>query len=374
MSTRVLVVDDTIVFRRVVSDALSGLPGVEVVGTAVNGKLALAQLATLRPDLITLDIEMPEMNGIEVLQALAASGSKPSERRSPDLVPGVIVLSSLTVRGGEMTIRALELGAFDFITKPEGTSREDSLAVLRACMQPVIRAFQRRQERRATGEQKIAEHKLPELKSLDKPTIAPARLMRRTGSPIVLIGVSTGGPSALAEVLPALPANIGAPVFIVQHMPPLFTHALAERLQTKSAIRVKEAVHGEIAVAGCAYIAPGGRQMKLAPGPAGEILIQITDDPPENNCRPAVDYLFRSAALHFPGRCIAAILTGMGNDGTQGLRLLKRGGCPTIAQDEASSVVFGMPREAIQAGVIDTIAPLSKIASALLKCLGEARL
>lgn len=358
MNTRVLVVDDTSIFRRIISDALLGIPEVEVVGTASNGKLALARMAALQPDVVTLDIEMPEMNGIEALTAIRAAGHKAS----------VIMLSSLTIKGGQMTVRALEAGAFDFITKPEGRSQEENLAQLRDRLRPMIQTLARQRE----------------IRSLLKPvttSIAPVppvalgnRMPRRAGSPIVLIGVSTGGPTALAQVLPALPSKIGAPIFIVQHMPPMFTEALAQRLQTKSAIKVKEAQDGETAQADCAYLAPGGKQMKLAPGKNGEIVIRVTDDPPENACRPSVDYLFRSVALHFPGRAIAAILTGMGNDGTEGARMLKRGGSFTIAQDEASCVVFGMPREAILAGVIDTIVPLHKIADAIVRSLAEVRL
>ena len=189
----------------------------------------------------------------------------------------------------------------------------------------------------------------------------------------VLIGVSTGGPGALAKLVPALPGDLGAPVFIVQHMPAMFTQPLAASLDKKSAIRVKEAQDGETARSNYAYVAPGGRQMKLTPGPKGEIILRITDDPAENGCRPAVDYLFRSAALHFPGRSVAAILTGMGADGTEGLRMLKRGGCFSIAQDEASCVVFGMPKEAIQAGVIDTVAPLDMIGAAIVRSVREVR-
>jgi two-component system chemotaxis response regulator CheB len=174
-------------------------------------------------------------------------------------------------------------------------------------------------------------------------------------------------------LVPELPGDLGAPVFIVQHMPALFTQSLAASLDKKSAIRVKEAQDGEAAQANCAYLAPGGRQMKLAADPKGEIILRITDDPPENGCRPAVDYLFRSAALHFPGRSIAAILTGMGSDGTEGLRMLKRSGCFSIAQDEASCVVFGMPKEAIQAGVVDTVAPLETIGAAIVRSVQEVR-
>jgi len=356
---RVLVVDDASIFRRVISDALAGLPGVEVVGTAANGKLALARMAALHPDLITLDIEMPEMDGLEVLESMRGSKAGTS----------VIMLSSRTVRGGQMTIRALEAGAFDFITKPEGGSAETNLLQLRESLRPMIAALDRRQEIRSILNP--AGSRPPT--SISPPVISTGRPRGRSGPPIVLIGVSTGGPTALAQVLPGLPAKIGAPVFIVQHMPPLFTDALAQRLQTKSAIQVKEAQDGEIAVADCAYLAPGGRQMKLTPGPSGQIITRITDDPPENACRPSVDYLFRSVALHFPGRSIAAILTGMGNDGTEGVRMLKRGGCLSIAQDEASCVVFGMPREAIIAGVIDYVVPLSKIADAIVRGIAEVR-
>ncbi len=361
MSTRVLVVDDTVVFRRVVSDALAGVPGVEVVGTASNGKLAMSRMAALKPDLVTLDIEMPEMNGIEVLEAMGAAGIK----------AGVIMLSSLTVRGGEMTIRALELGAFDFLTKPEGGTPATNLLHLRSRLLPMIQAFERRREIRSIlrGDRSTP---CPQ-PSVPAITAGSIRKLRRTGPPMVLIGVSTGGPGALAKLMPALPADLGAPVFIVQHMPPMFTEPLAASLNKNSAIRVKQAQHGETAQSNCAYLAPGGRHMKLIPGPKGEVILHIADDPPENGCRPAVDYLFRSAALHFPGRSVAAILTGMGNDGTEGLRLLKRGGCFAIAQDEASCVVFGMPKEAIQAGVVDTVAPLDLIAAAIVRSVREGK-
>jgi two-component system chemotaxis response regulator CheB len=356
MSTRALIVDDASLFRHIVSEALAGVPGVEVVGTAANGRQALARLASLRPDLMTLDIEMPELNGIEVLEAMRQVGSDTS----------VIVLSSRTVLGSRMTIHALESGAFDFVSKPEGGGRGENMLRLRDSLRPMIQALERRREIRSI---------LGSQASPATPAAPPAaaRARTRSASPIVLIGVSTGGPTALARVLPELPAKVGAPLFIVQHMPPLFTDALAQRLKSKSAIPVKEAQDGEVARPDCAYLAPGGRQMKLSPGPNGEIVIRITDDPPENACRPSVDYLFRSAALHFPGRSVAAILTGMGNDGTEGMRMLKRGGSFNIAQDEASCVVFGMPREAILAGVVDTVVPLARIAPAIVQAVAEVR-
>jgi two-component system, chemotaxis family, protein-glutamate methylesterase/glutaminase len=363
MSTRVVVVDDTAVFRRIVADALAGIPGVEVVGTAANGKLAMSRMAALRPDLVTLDIEMPEMNGIEVLEAMRPAG----------LQCGVIVLSSLTVRGGQLTVRALELGAFDFITKPEGGSPEKNLEALRSTLGPMVRAFDRRREIRSilgTGPRTQA----PE--TLSAPAAAPAprspgRTLTRTAPPMVLIGVSTGGPAALARLLPVLPRNLGVPIFIVQHMPPMFTEPLAASLASKCAMRVMEAPSGEAAAPNTVYIAPGGKQLKLVPGNRGDVVMQVTADPPENNCRPSVDYLFRSAALNFPGRTVAAILTGMGNDGTAGLKMLKRSGCVSLAQDEASCVVFGMPREAIAAGVVDSVVSLDRMGEAIIRAVRE---
>jgi two-component system chemotaxis response regulator CheB len=355
MSIRALVVDDSVVFRQAVSRALSAIDDVEVVGVAANGKLALSRIAELRPDLVTLDIEMPEMNGIEVLQAIAAAGGQ-----RPDFV----MLSSQTARGGTLTMRALDLGAFEFVPKPEGDGTDRNIGDLRSALLPVIRALEcRRHVRGAAG--------APTTRTA---ALTPPQRVRRVphmDPPIVLIGVSTGGPVALSTLIPSLPKNLGAPVFIVQHMPPMFTAPLAASLAGRSAIEVREASDGEEARANCAYIAPGGRHMKITPGTRGEVVVRITTDPPENHCRPAVDYLFRSAALHFPGRAIAAVLTGMGRDGTEGLKMLRRGGCLAVAQDEASCVVFGMPKEAIEAGVVDQVAPLDSIAGILSQWVRE---
>jgi two-component system chemotaxis response regulator CheB len=364
MNTRVLVVDDASVFRRIVAECLSSIPGVEVVGTASNGKMALSRLAELKPDVMTLDLEMPEMDGLEVLETMRGRG----------VDTGVIMLSSRTVRGGQLTVRALEAGAFDFVTKPDGGSTSESLATLRDSLTPMIQVLARRREIRsilASGI--IRSSPLRTQGVLPRDTPPTVRPHRRAGPPIVLIGVSTGGPNALAQLLPALPARFGAPIFIVQHMPPHFTEALAQRLQSKSSFPVSEGRNGETAMSDCAYIAPGGSHMKLSPGPSGNIVIRITDDGPILGCRPSVDYLFESAATHFPGRSIAVILTGMGNDGTEGMRLLRRTGSLNIAQDEASCVVFGMPKEAILAGVVDTVAPLGKIAETIVRGINEVR-
>lgn len=366
MSLRVLVADDAILFRRVISDALASLPDVEVVGTAANGKLALQKVRELKPDLLTLDLEMPETDGLAVLDALKQSGEKVA----------VIVVSALTHKGGQLTIKALEKGAFDFITKPDAANMEQSRATIRQELAARVRALSSRLAIRhilhgSAGPKPVAPD--PNAARPAGPAVPPqgklediAGRMSRIVSPgrpqLVLIGVSTGGPNALARLLPQLPKDLGVPVLIVQHMPPLFTQTLAENLAAKSAIRVREAAPGDVLQANTAYIAPGGKQMRVTTGPGGIRLLQITNDPPENNCRPAVDYLFRSVASHFPGQAMAVILTGMGNDGTVGLRLLKRQGCFVIAQDEATCVVYGMPKAAFEAGVTDLVLPLDAIA------------
>lgn len=368
MSLRVLVADDAVLFRRAIADTLASLPGVEVVGAASNGRLALQKVTELKPDLLTLDLEMPVLDGLGVLDGLRAA-------RHPVTV---IVVSALTTRGGQLTLKALEKGAFDFITKPEGADAGASRDTLRRELSPrVLAVAQRLAVRRILGRNggpatpaQATPVRPPALAPSATPDLAGtsarmARLAAAFKAELALIGVSTGGPTALARLLPALPGDLGVPVLVVQHMPPLFTASLAESLAGKCALRVKEAADGEVAAANTVYIAPGGRQMRLAPGADRGKLIQVTDDPPENNCRPAVDYLFRSVATHFPGRAVAAILTGMGSDGTLGLRLLKRQGAFVIAQDEPSCVVYGMPKAAVDAGVVDAVLPLDAIAQRL---------
>jgi two-component system chemotaxis response regulator CheB len=309
---------------------------------------------------MTLDLEMPGMGGLEVLDALREAKDSTS----------VIVVSALTRQGSQMTLRALEKGVFDFITKPDLPSVEQNLEAIRRELAPRVRAVANRLEVRSI----LRQHPAPVPPNGHAKPTPPPRAQPLPGvaghlSPLaipgkpelVLIGVSTGGPNALARLLPAIPSDIGVPLLIVQHMPPIFTQSLAESLATRCGIRVREALHGDKLEPNTAFIAPGGRQMRLAHGPETPLTLQITDDPPENNCRPAVDYLFRSVANHLPGRAMAVILTGMGSDGTLGLKLLKRHGCFVIAQDEASCVVYGMPRAAVEAGVADLVLPLEAI-------------
>jgi len=357
MTLRMMVIDDTATFRKILGDVLKEIPGVEVVGFAHNGKMALERIERLQPDLVTLDIEMPEMNGLEVLEALRNGGIKTS----------VIVVSAFTRLGSEMTIRALELGAFDFITKQTQGDFSQNRAEIQKKLLPIIQAFKQRWEVQSilSGAEKPA---TVSTRSQEKsPSIASYKTPGTGRHELVLIGVSTGGPHALAQVLPALPADLGLPLLIVQHMPPLFTRSLAESLDKKCALKVKEAEHGESALPNTVYIAPGGKHMKVALDMNGKPGIVISDDPPENNCKPSADTLFRSAAHHFAGKICSVIMTGMGRDGTLGLRLIKRHPAWVIAQDEASSAVFGMPKEAIAAGVVDEIVPLNRIAGAIQK-------
>ncbi len=373
---RVLVADDAVLFRRLLAEVLASLPDVEVVGSASNGKIAIQKVWELKPDLLTLDIEMPEMDGLAVLDALFRSGEPPVE---------VIVVSALSRRGGDLTMRALEKGAFDFITKPDAATPEQGREALRRELAVRVRAVAHRIEVRSilrgksspvrseASASNLAGERAPGAASLDGIAMRMQRLSNPEKPYMVLIGVSTGGPVALAKLLPAIPRDIGVPILIVQHMPPIFTKALADSLATKCAVRVREAVYGESPEPNTVYIAPGGRQMRLAAGAGNQPIIELTDDPPENNCRPAVDYLFRSAANRFPGRSMAVILTGMGSDGTLGLRLLKRHGCYVIAQDEASCVVYGMPKAAVDAGVTDAVLPLESIAGRIASIVKGGR-
>ncbi|MGD0546736.1 MAG: chemotaxis response regulator protein-glutamate methylesterase [Terracidiphilus sp.] len=373
---RVLVADDAVLFRRLLAEVLASLPDVEVVGSAANGKIAIQKVRELKPDLLTLDIEMPEMDGLAVLDALLRGGEPPVE---------VIVVSALSRRGGDLTLRALEKGAFDFITKPDAATPEQGREALRRELAVRVRAVAHRLEVRSILRGKssparseapatsLAGERAPGAASLGGIAMRMQRLSNPEKPEMVLIGVSTGGPVALAKLLPAIPRDIGVPILIVQHMPPIFTKALADSLATKCAVRVREAVHGDSPEPNTVYIAPGGRQMRLAAGANNQSIVELTDDPPENNCRPAVDYLFRSAANRFPGRSMAVILTGMGSDGTLGLRLLKRHGCYVIAQDEASCVVYGMPKAAVDAGVTDAVLPLESIAGRIASIVKGGR-
>lgn len=351
---RMMVVDDSALFRKVMADTLQGIPGVEVVARASNGDLALKKIDSIHPDVITLDVEMPVMNGIETLQQL--------RQNYPNV--DCLMVSAVTTEGADTTLKALELGAIDFITKPHGASTEDNAAELLQQIRPLLSGIRQRKNRSRDSvnlEQlkRISQHVAPQGEPAESPDI-------------VAIGVSTGGPKALATLLPTLPENFRVPIVVVQHMPALFTKQLAQSLNLKTKLEVVEAVDKQQLKPGVVYIAPGGQHMKLTSHLKGSGIIRITDDPPEKHCKPSVDYMFRSVAKVFAGRALGVILTGMGDDGVIGLRLMKRHNAQVIAQDEATCTVFGMPQGAIKAGVVDVVAPLEQIADEIIRQVGRA--
>lgn len=359
---RVLVVDDTVLYRKIISDVLSTIPGVQVVGNAHNGKAAISKIELLKPDLLTLDIEMPEKNGLEVLEYI----------RSHAPGTNAIMLSTLTREGGTMTMKALELGAFDFIPKPQSGTMAENQKKIADIIRPMLEAFRRSHKILKLTRSVTHSAKLGPLSSSGTEKTAVSRLPRlplqKARSEIIAIGISTGGPNALARMLPMIPKDIDVPIVIVQHMPPMFTQSLANSLSSKCAIGVREARQGEPLEPNTALIAPGGKQMKIVAGADGKSrIIKITDDPPENSCKPSVDYLFRSVAHHYVGRATGVIMTGMGSDGTLGLKLMKQNGATIIAQNEATCVVFGMPKEAVETGIADAVLPLDQIAEMIVK-------
>jgi two-component system, chemotaxis family, protein-glutamate methylesterase/glutaminase len=357
--TRILIVDDSAVIRSLLRSVVSRDAQLEVAATAADGATALACLETVRPDLILLDVEMPVMDGLATLRQLRARSY-----RTP-----VIMCSSLTHRGAQVTIEALAVGASDYVAKPQGASgREEAIAALAADLIPKIRALAG-SSRTLPAPQRAAA----------LPSAAPAPLAVRPqplGAPpaVVVIGVSTGGPAALDVVLPALPAGFPLPVLVVQHMPELFTSLLAERLNSRSPLRVAEAAEGAPVAPGTVAIARGNWHLEVvAPlGSAPRPTLHLVQSPPENHCRPAVDVLFRSAARVYGAAVLAVVLTGMGSDGLNGCRIIREQGGSVLAQDEASSTVWGMPGAVANAGLANRILPLAGLAQEILKIAGRA--
>lgn len=344
---RVLIVDDAVVIRRLVSDCLAQDPEIEVVGTAADGQIALAKIAQVNPDLITLDIEMPVLDGLKTLAAL---------RKTHPKLP-VIMFSTLTERDASATMEALALGASDYVTKPANVGNVTAaMDAVRRDLIPKIKAFCHRQAPQP-----------PAPPTQFVPTLASGRCE------LVVIGSSTGGPNALTTVIGQLPKGFEKPILIAQHMPAVFTRYLAERLDSSSNIRVREAVHGDTLEPGLALVAPGDHHMSLRRGDGG-IIVVLDQSPPVNYCRPAVDVLFKSAAAIFGGDVLAVVLTGMGHDGRDGCAALKQCGAAVIVQDHATSVVWGMPGAVHQSGIADQTLPLDDIGHAIVtRAAGGAR-
>lgn len=355
--TRVMIVDDSVVVRGLVSRWIAEVEGFEVVATASNGKIALDTVDRAEPDILLLDIEMPEMDGLAALPRLLA--------KRPGLQ--VVVLSSLTQRNADISLKCLSLGATDYLPKPESHREVTTSTGFRGELVAKLQALSQSRRRR---------REVPDLRARPEPAArVPLRPRTSMVAPrVLLIGASTGGPRAVGEVLSAMgPALSRLPVLIVQHMPPIFTAVFAEHLQAQTGVLAREPKAGEPLTPGRIFVAPGGRHMGLVKEGAN-IVVRLDDGPPVNFCRPAVDVLFRDAATLFGSAALAVVLTGMGSDGTNGARALVETGATVLAQDEATSTVWGMPGSIAKAGLAHEILPLDGIAPALKTLItGAAR-
>jgi two-component system, chemotaxis family, protein-glutamate methylesterase/glutaminase len=378
---RVLVVDDAVVVRRLLSDVLGAEADIEVIGVAANGRIALQKIAQSTPDVVTLDVEMPDLDGVATLRRIRATW--------PTLP--VIMFSTLTERGAAATLDALAAGASDYVTKPANVgSVTVAMARIREELVPKVRALATSNgvtgatpwRPTTKGDSSIAPPATPTVTGAANSAAtkaAPAPATRGTGlasSPgqpeIVAIGVSTGGPNALAALLPSLPADLPVPVAIVQHMPPLFTRLLAERLNAQSSLSVIEGQSGMVVKSGAVYIAPGDYHMELRRS-GDTTIIGLIQTPAENSCRPAVDVLFRSVARVYGSRAVGVVLTGMGQDGLRGAEAICEAGGRVIAQDERTSVVWGMPGFVARAGLADKVLPLEDIAADIVRRIVNPR-
>nr|WP_040157729.1 chemotaxis response regulator protein-glutamate methylesterase [Mobilicoccus massiliensis] len=358
---RVLICDDSIVIRRLITDVLKTDPEIEVVGAAVNGKNALDKLRMLKPDIMTLDVEMPVMDGLQTLV----------EVRKVDKKLPIIMFSTLTERGAGATLDALERGASDYVTKPANVgSVSESMEAVRSQLIPKIKSL--------TGRAPMPRRVRPAFGGEPPRGAGPGAPGAAPGAPgapittagrsgkvdVVAIGVSTGGPDALTNVISHLPGNIPVPIVVTQHMPPVFTQLFAQRLDGKSKLRVVEARQGEPLQPGKVVVAPGDYHMRFKRGADG-VSVVLDQGPQENYCRPAVDPMFRSVAEVYGGNVLAVIMTGMGQDGHRGAEPILRAGGTLVVQDEATSVVWGMPGAAVAAGLPCDIIPLPQMAEAI---------
>ncbi len=338
---KVLVVDDSSFFRRRITEFLSSHPDLEVIGQAVDGQEALTKFAQLKPDLITMDIEMPRMNGIEAVRQIRAKDKQ---------VP-ILMFSSLTHEGATATFEALDAGASDFLPKKfEEIAQERSEAVKKLCERIVSLA-------KKSGSRLSRDIAVP-------PAIKSVARATSSGYQLVAIGASTGGPIAIEKVLKSLPANFPLPILLTQHMPSSFTGAFADRLDKICKVNVKEAADGDMLMPGKAYIAPGGRQMRVK-REGRQYRIIVNDEPAVTTYKPSVDITFDSIAREYSGRVLAIVLTGMGSDGCQGSRALREKGATVWAQDEASCVVYGMPQAVVKEKLADKIMSVDEIGLSL---------
>ncbi|HUL16835.1 MAG TPA: chemotaxis response regulator protein-glutamate methylesterase [Terriglobales bacterium] len=351
---RILIVDDSSLIRRVLSDELAKDPALAIAGMAANGRIALSKLQQVNPDLVILDVEMPVMDGLETLTEI---------RKTHPKLP-VIMFSTLTERGAAITLDALARGATDYVTKPSNTGSLDaSLGQINDQLIPRLKAL-------CQPRAKLPKNSAP-LGMPVQPRKFPAAVPSRVD--ILAIGTSTGGPNALAAVIPSIPANFPVPIVIVQHMPKVFTKLLAARLDSLSPLTIQEGQQGCPLKPGEAWLAPGDYHMTVQR--QGDFVhLALNQDIPENSCRPAVDPLFRSVANTFGAHVLAVVLTGMGYDGVRGSQHVRENGGQVVVQDEPSSVVWGMPGQVVAAGLADGVYPLSSIAQEIVRRVGSQRI
>jgi two-component system chemotaxis response regulator CheB len=368
MSVKALIVDDTVIYRKILTNAITAFPDLKVIGTAPSGEIALKKISFERPDIVFLDLHMPGMNGIETLKQL--------KNLYPEIA--VVMISSISTRGTSDTIEALQIGAIDFIRKPDGNDMHKNTEQLHNDIKSLLRFFEIK--RRALSIQNGVMPDKAGRTTIQKDITPPVSQQNRSNNTvqqvlpvkalstyaICAIGVSTGGPEALSKLIPKIPENFPIPIVMVQHMPPVFTKSLAESLTKRSKIKIIEAEDNTPVTKGTVLLAPGGRHMVIR-NVNGMMVAGINDEPAENSCRPSVDVLFRSVAAHYGDNgVLAVVLTGMGNDGLNGVRTLKRKKCTCLTQSESSCVVYGMPRAIDEAGLSDKSLPLGMIAEEII--------
>lgn len=370
--TKLLVVDDSAFMRKLISDFFSDHMHIEVIGAARNGKDAIKKIEQLKPDVVTMDVEMPEMNGMEALKEIMQKYPLP-----------VIMLSSTTKRGAENTLMAMEYGAVDFVAKPSGSIsldlhkiKDELVRKVEEASKVTVSKLRKPYEKSTVVSRTIRQplhNEASKLKSMTKPTIkidVPTQKTEwsKTSKKIILIGTSTGGPRALQEVITKIPANVDAPILIVQHMPAGFTKSLAARLDQLSEIHVKEAEQGDLLQKGTAYIAPGGYHLKLRKVGSAFAVVLDNQEPPRAGHRPSVDVLFEDVSQYSEFDKIAVIMTGMGYDGSKGLVSLKKTGNVTaIAESAETCIVYGMPKAAVETQLVDEVADVDDIARTIMK-------
>ncbi len=369
MNLKILVVDDSLLFRKVLRDLLKRIPGVEAVGFVPNGRIGLSRAKELQPDLITLDIQMPDMNGLQFIEELRKDGCH----------AGVILLSEASKSGSRLTMKALEMGAFDFIPKPSCADfNEECTEAFFSRFSPVVRTFASRLEIRSILGSPPVKGKRADAPDVETPpekpsgSRVPATPQKPLGkADLIVIGISTGGPKALHSIFSAISSPLPVPILIVQHIPAYFSKPLAESLREKSGLPIFEAQDGDLLEPGKILIAPGGKQMKVRrDSSSGRLKVRVTDEPPEANCKPCIDSLLRSVSESEVGKVAVFIMTGMGSDGAKGAGLVKAAGGMVFAQDAETSTVFGMPRVVIESGFADQVVPLDLIPGKIRQLAG----